>query len=130
LAEPDAPASVAEPDVETTETAPDAQTSVDESDADPPEAAPDTQTPKAGPDGEQVTEDQIRGLLSWFVDDEEQSVGIVAGVTTKEERLVVGYGRLSADEIVPLGRVDLLETVHHFDLQHSGGHSVHNPSAR
>ena len=45
-----------------------------------------------------MTEDQIRGLLEWFVDDEELGVGIVAGVTTKEGRLVVGYGRLSADD--------------------------------
>ena len=41
------------------------------------------------------------------------------GLADEERRLEVG-----ADEIVPLGRVDLLETVHHFDLQHSGGHSV------
>lgn len=52
----------------------------------------------AGEPGQQpVTEAQIRGLLEWFVD-EELSVGIVAGVTTQEGRVVVGYGRLSADD--------------------------------
>ncbi len=45
-----------------------------------------------------VTEAQIRGLLAWFVDDEDQSAGIVVGVTTQEGRVVVGYGRLSADD--------------------------------
>lgn len=45
-----------------------------------------------------MTEDQIRGLLAWFVDDQELSVGIVAGVTTKKGRTVVGYGRLGADD--------------------------------
>ena len=45
-----------------------------------------------------MTEAQVRDLLAWFVDDEEQSVGIVAGVTTREGRIVVGYGRLSAGD--------------------------------
>ena len=70
-----------------------------------------------------------------LVDD--QMLGLPAGLGHHTARLFHARqpapfekGRLSADEIVPLGRVDLLETVHHFDLQHSGGHSVHNPSAR
>ena len=45
-----------------------------------------------------MTQDQIRGLLEWFVDDEELSVGVVAGVTTREGRIVVGHGRLGADD--------------------------------
>ena len=45
-----------------------------------------------------MTEAQIRGLLKWFVDAEESSIGIVAGVTTQAGRVVVGYGHLSADD--------------------------------
>ena len=45
-----------------------------------------------------MSEAQVRGLLAEFVDGERQGVGVVAGVTTAEGRVVVGYGRLSADD--------------------------------
>ena len=45
-----------------------------------------------------MSEAQIRSLLAEFVDDQRQSVGIVAGVTTDDGRVVVGYGRLGADD--------------------------------
>ena len=40
----------------------------------------------------------MRRLLEGFVDGDRQSVGVVAGVTSAEGRVVVGYGRLSADD--------------------------------
>ena len=61
------------------------------------EAESDAQTP-SGPDAEPLSEPQIRRLLAEFVDEDRQSVGIVAGVTSAEGRVVVGYGRLSADD--------------------------------
>ncbi len=60
------------------------------------EAEPDAQTP-SGPDAEPLSDPQIRRLLAEFVDEDRQSVGVVAGVTSAEGRVVVGYGRLSAD---------------------------------
>ncbi len=60
------------------------------------EAEPDAQTP-SGPDAEPLSGPQIRRLLAEFVDEDRQSVGVVAGVTSAEGRVVVGYGRLSAD---------------------------------
>ena len=45
-----------------------------------------------------MSEAQIRGLLSGFVDDERRTVGVVAGLANEEGRVVVGYGRLSADD--------------------------------
>ena len=45
-----------------------------------------------------MSEAQIQGLLAGFVDGEQRTVGVVAGVTTEEGRVVVGHGRLSADD--------------------------------
>ena len=50
------------------------------------------------PDRQPLIDTQIRSLLAEFVDGERQSVAVVAGVTTEEGRVVVGYGRLSADD--------------------------------
>ena len=61
------------------------------------ETEPDAQTP-GGPDAEPLSEPQIRRLLAGFVDEDRQSVGVVAGVTSAEGCVVVGYGRLSADD--------------------------------
>ena len=61
------------------------------------EAEPDAQTP-SGPDAQPLSGPQIRRLLAEFVDEDRQSVGVVAGVTSAEGRVVVGYGRLSADD--------------------------------
>ena len=61
------------------------------------EAESDAQTP-SGPDAEPLSEPQIRRLLAGFVDEDRQSVGVVAGVISAEGRVVVGYGRLSADD--------------------------------
>ena len=61
------------------------------------EAESDAQTP-SGPDAEPLSEPQIRRLLAGFVDEDRQSVGIVAGVISADGRVVVGYGRLSADD--------------------------------
>ena len=47
---------------------------------------------------EPLTESQIRTLLAEFVDEDRQSVGVVAGTTSAEGRVVVGYGHLSADD--------------------------------
>ena len=47
---------------------------------------------------EPLTESQIRTLLAEFVDEDRQSVGVVAGATSAEGRVVVGYGHLSADD--------------------------------
>ena len=60
------------------------------------EAEPDAQTPSR-PDAEPLSEPQIHTLLAGFVDEDRQSVGVVVGVTSAEGRVVVGYGRLSAD---------------------------------
>ena len=60
------------------------------------EAEPDAQTPSV-PDAEPLSGPQIHRLLAEFVDEDRQSVGVVAGVTSAEGRVVVGYGRLSAD---------------------------------
>ena len=61
------------------------------------EAEPDAQTP-SGPDAQPLSGPLIRRLLAEFVDEDRQSVGVVAGVTSAEGRVVVGYGRLSADD--------------------------------
>ena len=61
------------------------------------EAEPDAPTP-GGPDVEPLSEPQIRRLVEKFVDDDRQSVGVVAGMTGAEGRVVVGYGRLSAGD--------------------------------
>ena len=61
------------------------------------EAESDAQTP-SGPDAEPLSEPQIRRLLAGFVDEDRQSVGVVAGVISADGRVVVGYGRLSADD--------------------------------
>ena len=45
-----------------------------------------------------LSEPQIRRLLAGFVDDDRQSVGVVAGVVAGGERIVVGHGQLSADD--------------------------------
>ena len=45
-----------------------------------------------------MSESQIRRLLAGFVDDDRGSVGVVAGVVLGGERIVVGHGRLSADD--------------------------------
>ena len=58
---------------------------------------PDAQTP-SGPDAEPLSGPQIRRLLADFVDEDRQSVGVVAGVIGAEGRVVVGYGRLSTDD--------------------------------
>ncbi len=47
---------------------------------------------------EPLTEPQIHSLLSEFVEEDRQSIGVVAGVTSADGRVVVGYGRLSADD--------------------------------
>jgi len=47
---------------------------------------------------EPLTESQIRTLLAEFVDEDRQSVGVVAGATSADGRVVVGYGHLSADD--------------------------------
>ena len=78
-----------------TEAEPDAQTpSLPNAE---PLSEPDAQTP-SGPDAEPLSGPQIRRLLAGFVDEDGQSVGVVAGVTSAEGRVVVGYGRLSADD--------------------------------
>lgn len=46
----------------------------------------------------QTLSEQMHRLLAGFVDGDRQSVGVVAGVTNAEGRVVVGYGRLSADD--------------------------------
>ena len=61
------------------------------------EAEPDAETPSK-PAGEPLSEPQIRNLLAEFVDEDRQSVGVVAGVTGAGGRVVVGYGHLSADD--------------------------------
>lgn len=61
------------------------------------EAEPDAETPSQRA-GEPLSEPQIRNLLAEFVDEDRQSVGVVAGVTSAEGRFVVGYGHLSADD--------------------------------
>ena len=61
------------------------------------EAEPDAQTP-SGSDAESLTGSQIRRLLAEFVDEDRQSVGVVVGMTSAEGRVVVGYGRLSAND--------------------------------
>ena len=53
---------------------------------------------RANGPGEPLSEPQIRNLLAEFVDEDRQSVGVVAGVTSAEGRFVVGYGHLSADD--------------------------------
>ena len=63
-----------------------------------PEPEQDAQTATV-PDVEPLTESQIRTLLAEFVDEDRQSVGVVAGVTSAEGRVVVGYGHLSADDL-------------------------------
>lgn len=45
-----------------------------------------------------MSESQIRRLLAGFVDGDRASVGVVAGVVLGGERIVVGHGRLSADD--------------------------------
>ena len=45
-----------------------------------------------------MSESQLRRLLAGFVDDDRASVGVVAGVVAGGERIVVGHGRLSADD--------------------------------
>ncbi len=47
---------------------------------------------------EPLTESQIRTLLAEFVDEDRQSVGVVAGATSADGRVVVGYGHVSADD--------------------------------
>ena len=49
-------------------------------------------------DAQPVSEPEIRRLLEQFVDDERQSVGVVVGVASPDGRIVVGYGRLSAND--------------------------------
>lgn len=49
-------------------------------------------------DAKPLNVSQIRDLLAEFVDDDRQSVGVVAGVTSAEGRIVVGYGSLSAND--------------------------------
>ena len=61
------------------------------------EAESDAQTP-SGLDAEPLSEPQIRRLLAGFVDEDRQSVGVVAGAISADGRVVVGYGRLSADD--------------------------------
>ena len=61
------------------------------------DAEPDAVMSEAGPDVGALSE-QMRRLLVEFVDNDRQSVGIVAGVTSAEGRVVVGYGRLSAED--------------------------------
>lgn len=61
------------------------------------EAEPDAETPSKRA-GEPLSEPQIRNLLAEFVDEDRQSVGVVAGVTSADGRVVVGYGHLSADD--------------------------------
>ena len=61
------------------------------------EAEPDAQTPSE-PDAEPLLGPQMRRLLAGFVDEDRQSIGVVAGVTSAEGRVVVGYGHLSADD--------------------------------
>ena len=75
-----------EPDVETA-SEPDVETA----------GEPDAET-AGGPDTEPLSEPQLRRLLAEFVDEQRQSVGVVAGVTSAAGRVVVGYGRLSADD--------------------------------
>ncbi len=60
-------------------------------------SGPNTQT-SVSPEIEPLSEPQIRRLLEEFVDEQKQSVGVVVGVTSAEGRVVVGYGRLSADD--------------------------------
>ena len=62
-----------------------------------PEAERDAQTATV-PDVEPLTESQIRSVLAEFVDEDRQSVGVVAGATSAAGRVVVGYGHLSADD--------------------------------
>ena len=64
------------------------------------DAEPDTQTP-SGPDAEPPSEPQIQRLLAGFVDEDRQSVGVVAGVVIGGERIVVGYGQLAPDDPRP-----------------------------
>ncbi len=47
---------------------------------------------------EPLTGPQIHSLLAEFVEEDRQSVGVVVGVTSADGRVVVGYGRLSADD--------------------------------
>ena len=82
-------------DVETPEAGPDAETPSG-SDAETPEVGPDAET-SSGSDAVALSE-QMRRLLEGFVDGDRQSVGVVAGVTSAEGRVVVGYGRLSTDD--------------------------------
>lgn len=73
----------------------DAQTS---SDADiETQSGPNAQT-SVGPEIEPLSEPQIRRLLTEFVDEQQQSVGVVVGVTGPGGRVVVGHGRLSVDD--------------------------------
>ncbi len=61
------------------------------------QSGPNAQT-SVGPEIEPLSEPQIRRLLEEFVDEQQQSVGVVVGVTSSSGRVVVGYGRLSADD--------------------------------
>ncbi len=58
---------------------------------------PNAQT-SVGPEIEPLSEPQIRRLLEEFVDEQQQSVGVVVGVTSASGRVVVGYGRISEDD--------------------------------
>lgn len=64
------------------------------------EAEPDTQTAgeSAGEPADSLSGPEIGGLLAEFVDEDRQSVGVVAGVTSATGRVVVGYGRLSTED--------------------------------
>ena len=50
------------------------------------------------PAGSMPADVDIRRLLAERIDDQKRSVGIVVGVVGPEERRVVGYGRLTADD--------------------------------
>lgn len=58
---------------------------------------PDPSTPD-GPDVEPLSSSQIRRLVEGFVDEDRQSIGVVVGATSAAGRVVVGHGRLSADD--------------------------------
>ena len=48
--------------------------------------------------GSMPADSEVRRILAERIDDQKRSVGIVVGVVGPEERRVVGYGRLAADD--------------------------------